>query len=415
MNEPLISVIVPVYGIERYIGLCLESILCQTYGNLEIIAVDDGSPDRSPQILDLYASKDPRIHVIHKPNEGLVSARKAGLRASNGEYVAYVDGDDWIGPGFIESLYTAASIAGTDMVCSGHTRDLFTKSSRFTNTVPAGIYEDGKLCSLWKEMICSGAFYHPGVTTYVWNKLFRREILQQVQFSVDNRITLGEDAAVTYPALMLCKKVAVIDSVAYHYRQREDSMLKQSGLFSDDARRLSYLYDYLERWAAGKDTAEILQKQVTDYVLSLCIIRSGGRLPQDTYSTFDPAYFGKRVVICSAGTFGQQLAKRFSETGHCTVAGWIDDDYWEYRRCGLNVDPAENITRIPYDYVLTAAVDRVSSGLLEKKLLDLGVHNDRILKVTVPEERENLLARFLDTDAIRKAEEKNRRKEISHA
>ena len=95
-NAASLSVIVPVYNIELYIGQCLESIIRQTYRDIEIIAVDDGSTDRSGRICDLYASKDARIKVIHKENRGLVSARKAGLDASSGAYIANVDGDDWL-------------------------------------------------------------------------------------------------------------------------------------------------------------------------------------------------------------------------------------------------------------------------------------------------------------------------------
>ena len=102
MNQPLISVIVPIYGIERYLGICIESIIKQTYKNLEIILVDDGSKDRCPEICDLYAKKDTRIKVIHKENGGLVSARKAGIRIASGNYATYVDGDDWIEPGYYD-------------------------------------------------------------------------------------------------------------------------------------------------------------------------------------------------------------------------------------------------------------------------------------------------------------------------
>ena len=103
-KNPLISVLVPVYNIERYIGLCLESIICQTYINLEVIVVDDGSTDRSGEICDLYAKKDSRIRVIHKQNGGLVSARKTAMKLAAGDYIGYVDGDDWIGEGFYSAL-----------------------------------------------------------------------------------------------------------------------------------------------------------------------------------------------------------------------------------------------------------------------------------------------------------------------
>ena len=311
MEKPLISVIVPIYMIDRYVGICIESILNQTYQNLEIILVDDGGKDRCPEICDLYKRKDERIKVIHKPNGGLVSARKAGLQQSNGAYISYVDGDDWIGPGFIEGLYTAAETSGADMVCAGQTRDLFSKSAHFSNALPAGIYEGEKLRDLWKNMISYGSFYRPGISTYVWNKLFKREILLDPQSRVDSRISIGEDGAVTYPALLSCSRVAVIDNVAYHYRQREDSMLKQSTGYSVEAQKLLYLYEYLMRWAERTPGELRIREQVIDYVLSIAIMRSGGRLPQDDYSTFDKAYYGKNVVIYSAGTFGTSCGMRF--------------------------------------------------------------------------------------------------------
>ena len=415
MDQPLISVIVPIYMIDRYVGLCIESIINQTYKNLEIILVDDGGKDRSPEICDLYKRKDGRIKVIHKPNGGLVSARKAGLQQSNGEYIAYVDGDDWIGPGFIEGLYTAASTSGADMVCAGFTRDLFSRSASFTNTLPSGIYEGEKLQELWKNMASSGLYYRPGISTYVWNKLFKREILLDPQSRVDNRISIGEDGAVTYPALLSCSRVAVIDNVAYHYRQREDSMLKQSAGYSTEAQKLLYLYEYLMRWAEKTPKELVIREQVIDYVLSIAIMRSGGRLPQDDYSTFDTAYYGKDVVIYSAGTFGQQLVNRFRETEHCNVVAWIDDDYWEYRRCCLDVDPVQSVSSLSYDYILIATVDRLVAERAERRLMDLGVSRDKMLTITVPDDKESILTRFLDVDTIKAEEAKRKRGTTSHA
>lgn len=415
MNKPLISVIVPIYMIDKYIGLCVESILNQTYQNLEIILVDDGGNDRCPEICDLYASKDSRIKVVHKRNGGLVSARKVGLQNSNGSYISYVDGDDWIGPGFIESLYTAAATSDADMVCGGLTRDLFSKSDTFINTIPVGIYEGENLRKLWQSMASFGSYYRPGITTYVWNKLFKRKILLEPQSRVDFRISIGEDAAVTYPALLNCKRVAVVDNVAYHYRQREDSMLKQNSSYGDEAQKLRYLYDYLIDWASGTELELELRTQIIDYVLSIAIMRSGGRLPQEDFSTFDRIYYGKNVVIYSAGTFGQQLISRFKETEHCHVVAWVDDDYWEYRRCCLDVDPVSIITSIAYDYVLVATVDTVVAENMRRKLLDLGVSKDRILTVTVPEDKEQLLEHFLNVEAIKTEELKQKKEVLSHA
>lgn len=415
MERPLISVIVPIYMIDRYVGICIESIINQTYKNLEIILVDDGSKDRCPEICDFYAQKDNRIKVIHKRNGGLVSARKVGLQESMGEYISYVDGDDWIGSGFIEGLYIAANTSCADVVCAGFTRNLFSKSASFQNSVPSRIYEGDELRGLWKVMISYGPYYRPGISTYVWNKLFKREILLETQFRVDNRISIGEDGAVTYPALLKSKKVAVIDNVAYHYRQREDSMLKQSAGYSTEAQKLKYLYDYMIRWARGTERNLNLRTQVTDYVLSIALMRSGGRLPHDEYSTFDVAYYGKNVVIYSAGTFGQQLVNRFKETGHCNIVAWLDDDYWEYRRCCLNVDPVETVTKLQFDYVLIATVDSMMSDRIKNRLVDFGISRDRMLTITVNQEKDRLLDRFLDVAVIKAEEAKNKRGVLSHA
>lgn len=400
-ENSLISVIVPIYKIDKYIGICIESLINQTYDNLEIILVDDGSPDRCPEICDLYAKKDKRIKVIHKENGGLVSARKAGLLVSNGEYIGYVDGDDWVGAGFYEALYTAIVISNADIVCAGQSRDLFDRSVHFTNSLPSGIYEGTKLEDLYRNMISNGEFYRPGVTTYVWNKLFKREVLMEAQLNVDDRISIGEDGAVTYPALLASRKVCITDNCAYHYRQREDSMLKKSESFANEAKKLRYLYDYLMDFAKKHDNKYDLIKQITDYVLSICIIRSGGILDatvtETEFTPYGSKIDGKKIVIYSAGTFGQQLMNRFLENSRCDVVGWVDDDYWEYRRCCMDVDPVESITKLDYDYVLVATVDRILAKNISNRLLDYGMSKDKILIVSCEESiREELLERYLN-------------------
>lgn len=380
-DSPLISVIVPIYKIEQYIGICIESIINQTYNNLEIILVDDGSPDKCPEICDLYAKKDSRIKVIHKKNGGLVSARKAGVIAATGEYIGYVDGDDWVGTGFYESLVSAMKASNADMVCAGQSRDLFQKSFRLCDNVTSGLYEGERLRKLQTEMMSFGKYHRLGISTYVWNKLFRREVLLQHQLNVDERISIGEDAAVTYPVLMECKRVYVTDNCAYHYRQREDSMLKSTTSFRDEQMKLRYLYEYLIAFATKQPAEFRIQKQVDDFVLSICIIRSGGILPNHGYSAFDEDFSNRRVVVYSAGTFGQQLVKRFSEQEHCEVVGWLDEDYWEYRRCCMNVDAVESVSSLAYDYVLIATVIPTVAEKMKNRLLDLGVSEQKILTV----------------------------------
>ena len=383
--QPLISVIVPIYRIERYLGICIESILDQTYQNLEIILVDDGSPDRCPELCDLYASKDSRIAVIHRENGGLVSARKAGIMASHGEYIGVVDGDDRIGRGFYMSLYSAISESGADAAIAGFTRDLFSKSQVILNSIPSGVYEGESLTALYKQMLSYGGFHSYGVTTYLWNKLFRRECIMQSQLNVDDAITIGEDAAAVYPALLGCRKICITDNCAYHYRQREDSMLKQSKSFADEAASLRLLYRYLSGVFEKYPSEYRLTEQLNDWILGTFIIRSGGVCPSrgelPEGFPFPVSITGKDIAVVGAGTFGQQLVRRMKQLGECRIAGWYDEDYLEYRRCCMDVDPLCDAGARRFDYILIAKLDRASVEAYRRELLDLGISGDKILAI----------------------------------
>jgi glycosyltransferase involved in cell wall biosynthesis len=398
VSQPLVSVVVPIYQIDKYIGICIESLMNQTYRNLEIILVDDGSTDRAPEICDLYAKKDKRIKVIHKTNGGLVSARKAGLEIATGDYAGYVDGDDWISPGFYEALVNTIIEYDSDVVVAGMSRDLFSVSTKINSKIPAGNYVGERLTRLKQNMLTYEKFSRIGITTYVWNKLFKREMLKKYQMKVNNSITIGEDAGVTYPYLMACNKISVIDNYDYHYRQREDSMLKTTTAYSKEVIGLRLLYLHL--MSAANNYADSLnyKNQIRDFLLGLCIIRSGGILKEikDDFSPYGREFYGSDIVIYSAGTFGQQLMARIKENEYCNVIGWVDTDYKEYRKCCLDVDPIENIDFMSFDYLLIATVDGVIADNIRTNLIWRGLSMNKILNVNCPEEkRTHLLDKYL--------------------
>lgn len=398
MSQPLVSVVVPIYQIDKYIGICIESLMNQTYRNLEIILVDDGSIDRAPEICDLYAKKDKRIKVIHKTNGGLVSARKAGLEIATGDYAGYVDGDDWISPGFYEALVNTIIEYDSDVVVAGMSRDLFSASTRINSKIPADNYVGERLTRLKQNMLIYEKFSRIGITTYVWNKLFKREMLKKYQMKVNNSITIGEDAGVTYPYLMACNKISVIDNYDYHYRQREDSMLKTTTAYSKEVIGLRMLYLHLMSAANNYADNFNYKNQIRDFLLGLCIIRSGGILKEikDDFSPYGREFYGSDIVIYSAGTFGQQLMARIKENEYCNVIGWIDTDYKEYRKCCLDVDPIENIDFMSFDYLLIATVDGVIADNIRTNLIWRGLSMNKILNVNCPEEkRTHLLNKYL--------------------
>lgn len=210
----LISVIIPVYNVEKYLSKCLESIVQQTFSNLEIILVDDGSPDRCPTICDTWAKRDPRIRVIHKENGGLSDARNAGMNAANGELIGFIDSDDWVERDFFQSLYDAMSKHHADIA----------ECATFYDA------EDGTLLHIREEATGSFLDYkealrrlilEDGVYQTVWNKLYRREILTGIDFAVGK---CNEDDFWTYRVFDRGNGIATVKRPLYHYLQRSTSI-----------------------------------------------------------------------------------------------------------------------------------------------------------------------------------------------
>lgn len=236
--EPLISVIVPVYKVEKYLDRCVQSIVTQTYRNLEIILVDDGSPDSCGTMCDSWSSKDGRIRVIHKRNGGLSDARNAGIRACSGEYVAFVDSDDYIAPEMIERLYRAAEVFGTPMaICGVCCVDEY--------GTPTGESDESPIqteCLEYPEIL--SRFYQRMGQFYIvaWNKLYLRSLLEDETFPVGK---WHEDEFVAAQLIWEAGTVACIDFPGYNYvTQRHGSIMSAQG----DIRRLDALEALLLRY-----------------------------------------------------------------------------------------------------------------------------------------------------------------------
>lgn len=208
--EPLISVIVPVYKVEPYLHKCVDSILAQTYRNLEIILVDDGSPDHCGEICDEYAQKDPRIKVIHKENGGLSDARNAGMAVMNGAYLSFVDSDDLLPVDAIETLLKIAAEENADLVIGGH--------NRFED-VPVESSKAEAFVKRWTPVEAMADMLKNGCAS--WARLYRRELHQSILFPVGE---INEDEAIVLELLERCNCIAVTNAVVYYYRFRPESI-----------------------------------------------------------------------------------------------------------------------------------------------------------------------------------------------
>ena len=217
INSPLISVIVPIYNVERYLEKCIHSILNQTYQNLEIILVDDGSPDNCGAICDQYSDVEQRIKVIHKQNGGLSDARNKGIDASSGEFLVFVDSDDTILPEMIEKLYRRIVIDQSDMAFCGYKQ--VNQYGEFLSEValPDNVLTGFDALKVSYES--QGVLY-----TITWNKLYKRHLFQSIRFPVGK---YHEDEYTTYLILDQCRRISIIREALYIYYQRADSIMQE--------------------------------------------------------------------------------------------------------------------------------------------------------------------------------------------
>ena len=216
-EKPLLSIIVPVYKVENYLQKCIDSILAQTFTDFELILVDDGSPDNCPALCDAAAAKDARIRVLHQKNGGLSAARNAGLDVARGEWIGFVDSDDYIAPEMYEILYKAVQSTGADLALCDYVK----------------VDETGALCtqthvavpqkSLTGRELLQKAYWT--TVQIAWNKLYHRTIFAQLRYPVGK---LNEDFFVIPEICLNTQKAVVVPDVLYYYVQRGDSIMGKS-------------------------------------------------------------------------------------------------------------------------------------------------------------------------------------------
>lgn len=219
------SVIVPVYNIEGYIGRCIESILRQDYRDLEIILVDDGSTDASGNLCDDYAKADSRIKVIHKKNGGPVSARQAGLDRASADYIACIDGDDWIADGYFNKFASVIRACAPEVICCGAIRAAETKETPHPLSLRPGYYTRDQIeAELFPFLLEDEAgHYFPGS---LWAKVFKKKLLLPNHTQISPKIVIGEDYVCVIPCIYRAKSLFVMEDCLYYYRLNPFSLTK---------------------------------------------------------------------------------------------------------------------------------------------------------------------------------------------
>lgn len=377
--DALISVIVPVYNIETYIEQCVLSICSQTYQKLEILLVDDGSTDGSGALCDSLAKRDQRITVLHKDHKGNATARRDGVNYSHGQYIGFVDGDDWIEADMYENLYRFAKRHNAEMVTSAGYREYKqgTGSALLADNLPEGIYDMSDSSNLLLNNIFPTGFnrkYNPNGA--IWNKLYKKEIIFDAVNYFEDNFTLFEDNVINIAAILQASKVYIQHKPFYHHRERENSITYS--LDEHVYEHLSKAYFYLKKIIEKSAHREIIRNQLDGYmvhnILYCMPVFLGRKYSIPTY-VFDTQLIspGSKILLYGAGTVGQQYRKWINMLNTYQIVKWVDKNNY------VGVDGIDSIKESEFDYVLIAVRHKSVAEEIKKLLREYGIEEKKIV------------------------------------
>ena len=238
--KDLVSIIVPIYNIEKYLIRCIESILAQTYKNIEIILVDDQSIDKSTEICDSYAKLDNRIKVIHKLNGGVADARNVGITTATGKYLVFIDGDDYVNKDMVEKLYNAVEVNDADIAICNY--EYVNENGEIISSINRKVFENNLNEILIDEVIYWKNYNDYDKIYYVvlWNKIYKREVFGDLKFPKGK---IHEDEAILHRLLNRCEKIVCLNEKMYNYVQRHGSIMNRKM----SIKSLSYIETIINR------------------------------------------------------------------------------------------------------------------------------------------------------------------------
>ena len=377
-NTPLISVIVPVYNVEQYLRKCIESIINQTYEYLQIILVDDGSTDDSGKICDEYKAIDERIIVIHQKNKGLVGARNTGLEVANGEYIGFVDSDDYVDREMYDSLLKYAMLENADMVHSGYYVYKWGTERECINFNRC-IIEKQSMHENFLDEILS---LKTNVAPSIWSKLFKRELIKRCYEDVEDMSSYGEDLICLISVIIQPCRIALYDKAFYHYREREESIshIKKSNSLEKELA----LCENIKKVLIKNEVYSKFQNSFTRFLkLHVCISLekdSDNEFIIQKYAFPEPEVLqNKKIVIFGAGRVGKDYYSQMSRYNRCDVVAWVDSypkkNKYEY----IDVMSIDSIHKIEFDILIVALLNKKDACDVIEELKQHGVDTKKII------------------------------------
>lgn len=359
--KELISIIVPIYNIEKYLDKCILSIINQTYKSIEIILVNDGSTDNSGKICENYAIKDNRITIIKQENKGLVCARKTGIRISKGEYICFVDGDDWVEPNMCEHLYNMMMLHNVEMVQAQH-RLVF---EEYINSYEPCIY--GRFVNDINAKNCSYNTIHRNlindvikVTPYLWGKLFKKSILEEFQLNIDEKIFYAEDVACTFACIPFLESIYLSDEIIYNYRQIDSSMVNNPN--PNIITSFELVYQHIKNIFSKHRHSELLLKELDIFYIRTFNVILNQILPNKLSKEIKKHYYFpvqeikdyKNIVIYGAGNVGLDYYNQFKSLDNIKNIYVVDKNKAGYKIADFTVLPVDDICSLQFDCIIIA-------------------------------------------------------------
>ena len=357
-KNDLISIVVPIYNSEKYLTKCIQSICNQTYQELQIILVNDGSIDNSINICNKFSEVDNRIVVINTENKGAVSARKKGMSYATGKYATIIDSDDWLESDMIEKLHSEITTQRVELAMCGRYEEYGTYQKEVYQGISPGRYDKKSLRKdVYPNMIANqGAFFEWGIFPSIWDKLVLTDKLKKHIDNVDDDLPLGNDAVCVYPMLLDTDSIFIIDECLYHYRQTTGSIVHS--IYGNnkltDGFRLLYKngIEQLNRYSNESD----MNRQWLIYLMFLLLPRIyaiSDRLDKnETLFPFDKVKRNNKIAIYGLGLFGRQVVDFINRTSFCELVIGIDRNYQNISMGDLKVIPPEEVGNYKLDNII---------------------------------------------------------------
>lgn len=356
-DDPNISIIIPVYNSIMYLKKCLDSIVQQSYRNFQIVIVDDGSTDGSEKVCDKYAETDNRFKVIHQKNAGSVNARKKGLVEAKGDYIYYMDSDDWIDTNFIETFVDIIIQHKVDMIAIGCKREYENgKSSAAPIPFEQGFYDKAQIKNkILPQLVYTDNFFGRGLELTYWSYLISKELLIKNMIGVDERIRIGDDVACMYLCWLDVNKIYLKKDLYYHHRQRKGSLRSIDS--PEEYKNLQLLYEILVNRFIKEENKDDLLKSAK-YLIMFCLLFSGLIKMEAVDGLFPYTVFpeGSRVIVYGAGIFGTKVVKALLRSRYANIVAWLDENFLAHQNEEILVEAPEKLIEMEYDYIILGVI-----------------------------------------------------------